>query len=158
VGERRDEARALTLPRPAARGSGRRADRLTEALKHYILTNRLPSGSRLPSERRLAEALMVSRNALRDEATGSVGYPMSVQLADGTIFTACELGEPVRGGQEGEDAPPRAVAGPEDLHPTASGVMPGVSRDIRAIDMDARPPSYITGSRYTEGYVSPLGR
>jgi DNA-binding FadR family transcriptional regulator len=48
VGERRDEARALTLPRPAPRRGERRADRLTEALKHYILTNRLPPGSRLP--------------------------------------------------------------------------------------------------------------
>jgi hypothetical protein len=36
--------------------------------------------------------------------------------------------------------------------------MPGVSRDIRAIDMAARPQSYITGSRYTEAYVRPLGR
>ncbi len=63
-----------------------------------------------------------------------------------------------RDGRLLEDAPPRAVAGPEDLHPTASGVVPGVSRDVRAIDMDARPQSYITGSRYTEGYVRPLGR
>lgn len=31
---------------------------------------------------------------LRDDAVGSVGYPMSVPLADGTIFTACELGKP----------------------------------------------------------------
>jgi hypothetical protein len=36
--------------------------------------------------------------------------------------------------------------------------MPGVPRDVRAIDMAARPQSYITGSRYTEGYVRALGR
>jgi hypothetical protein len=98
---------------------------------------------------------------LRDEAVGSVGYPMSVQLADGTIFTACELGKPVRDVPEGAPAGAGGIgggAGPEDLHPTATGVMPGVSRDIRAIDMAARPQSYITGSRYTEGYVRAPGR
>lgn len=94
---------------------------------------------------------------LRDEAVGSVGYPMTVQLADGTLFTANELGKPVRGEQEGPDARPQTVAGPEDVHPTASGVIPGMSRDVRAIDMEARPQSYITGSHYTEDFVRPLG-
>jgi hypothetical protein len=96
---------------------------------------------------------------IRDDAIGSVGYPMSVQLADGTIFTACELGKPVRGDQESEGSPsPRSVDGPEDVRPTATGVIPGLSRDIRAIDMEARPQAYVAGSRYTEDYVAPMGR
>jgi hypothetical protein len=96
---------------------------------------------------------------VRDDAIGSVGYPMSVQLADGTIFTACELGKPVRGGQGGEgSASGPGVAGPEDVRPTATGVIPGVSRDVRAIDMEARPQAYVSGSRYTEDYVAPLGQ
>ena len=96
---------------------------------------------------------------VRDDAIGSVGYPMSVHLADGTIFTACELGKPVRGGQEREESTSRrSVAGPEDVRPTATGVIPGMSRDIRAIDMEARPQAYVAGSRYTEDYVAPLGR
>ena len=96
---------------------------------------------------------------LRDAAVGSVGYPFSVQLADGTIFTACELGKPVREEPAGPaGARPAGGAGPEDLQSTASGVMPGVSRDIRAIDMAARPQSDITGSRYTEAYLRSLGR
>jgi hypothetical protein len=98
---------------------------------------------------------------LRDEAVGSVGYPMTVQLADGTLFTANELGKPVRAGQEEDGSRMRTEAGPEDIRgdirPTATGVMPGVSRDVRAIDMAARPQSYITGTHYTEDYVRPLG-
>jgi hypothetical protein len=110
---------------------------------------------------------VANEKLLRDDAIGSVGYPMTVQLDDGTLFTACELGKPVRGGQEGEGARPQTaatvaavatVAGPEDVRPTATGLMPGRPRDVRAIDMEARPQAYIAASRYTEDYVAPLGR
>jgi hypothetical protein len=96
---------------------------------------------------------------VRDDAIGSVGYPMSVQLVDGTIFTACELGKPVRTGQESEERSPLpSVAGPEDVRPPATGVSPATAREIRTIDMEARPQAYVAGSRYTEDYVAPLGR
>ncbi|MBI3969783.1 MAG: exo-alpha-sialidase [Chloroflexi bacterium] len=99
---------------------------------------------------------------LRDDATGSVGYPISVQLADGTIFTACELGKPAHAGQEGEGrSVRRTAAGPEDVRPTESHAT-GSSRQTlaagRGIDMEARPQAYVAGSRYTEDYVAPLGR
>ena len=45
---------------------GRRADQITEALKRYILVNQLAPGTRLPPERRLADALMAGRNAVRE--------------------------------------------------------------------------------------------
>ena len=53
---------------------------------------------------------------LRDAAVGSVGYPFSVQLADGTIFTACELGKPVREEPAGPAGGPRAGAGGPPAH------------------------------------------
>ena len=36
---------------------------------------------------------------LRDDSAGVVGYPTSVQLGDGTIFTAYELGKPAAEGE-----------------------------------------------------------
>src|SRR5579884_641785 len=40
-------------------------DRATEAIKDYILSNRLSGGDRLPSEAELARSLGVSRNVIR---------------------------------------------------------------------------------------------
>jgi GntR family transcriptional repressor for pyruvate dehydrogenase complex len=85
-----EAALALTLDRRAKRGGERRADRLTEALKRYILTNRLQPGTRLPSERRLAEALMVSRNALR-EAMQSLAVLGIVEQRHGSGVYVCDF-------------------------------------------------------------------
>jgi GntR family transcriptional repressor for pyruvate dehydrogenase complex len=52
--------------RPPRVPGGRRADQIAEALKRYIVAADLPPGTRLPPERQLAEALMVSRSALRE--------------------------------------------------------------------------------------------
>jgi hypothetical protein len=101
---------------------------------------------------------------LRDDAVGSVGYPMSVQLADGTIFTAYELGKPVRAAPA-EEAGRAQLPGPEEVRPQATALSPRVpsqastmTRGGASIDMEARPQAYIAGSRYTESYVAPLGR
>jgi GntR family transcriptional repressor for pyruvate dehydrogenase complex len=80
----------IFLTRPSKRGDGRRADHLTEALKHYILTNRLQPGTRLPSERRLAEALMVSRNALR-EAMQSLAVLGIIEQRHGSGVYVCDF-------------------------------------------------------------------
>ena len=46
---------------------GQRADQVVEAIKRYLLANRLPPGTRLPPpERQLAEALLTGRNAVRE--------------------------------------------------------------------------------------------
>ncbi|MFN8511067.1 MAG: GntR family transcriptional regulator [Thermomicrobiales bacterium] len=60
--------RALRAPhlRGSVESGGQRADQAAEAIKRYILTNRLPPGTRLPPERHLADALMTGRNALRE--------------------------------------------------------------------------------------------
>ena len=64
----RDQGGADDAARPlgSIRGEGQRATRLTEALKRYIVVNRLPPGTRLPPERQLATALMAGRNAVRE--------------------------------------------------------------------------------------------
>lgn len=54
--------------------------RVTEILKRYILVEPLEAGARLPSERRLAETLSVSRTVLR-EALGQL-------IADGILVRA----------------------------------------------------------------------
>ena len=63
-----DQGGADDAARPlgSIRGEGQRATRLTEALKRYIVVNRLPPGTRLPPERQLATALMAGRNAVRE--------------------------------------------------------------------------------------------
>lgn len=66
------EALPVNLAAPAAHlhggteNGGQRADQAAEAIKRYILANRLPPGARLPPERHLADALMTGRNALRE--------------------------------------------------------------------------------------------
>ncbi|MCL4499371.1 MAG: GntR family transcriptional regulator [Chloroflexi bacterium] len=45
-------------------------DRATEAIKDYILANRLEGGARLPSEQELATSLGVSRNIIRQAVSG----------------------------------------------------------------------------------------
>jgi GntR family transcriptional regulator, transcriptional repressor for pyruvate dehydrogenase complex len=85
-----DEALALSLDRPKSGADGRRADHLTEALKRYILTNRLQPGTRLPSERRLAEALLVSRNALR-EAMQSLAVLGIIKQRHGSGVYVCDF-------------------------------------------------------------------
>lgn len=47
-----------------ARGHGSLANRLAGALRHEIVTGRLPLGTRLPSERQLAAAVAVSRSTV----------------------------------------------------------------------------------------------
>jgi GntR family transcriptional repressor for pyruvate dehydrogenase complex len=59
--EGQEEHHALALV-----SGGVRASQVTEALKRYIVVNRLPPGTRLPPERHLAEALMAGRNAVRE--------------------------------------------------------------------------------------------
>jgi GntR family transcriptional repressor for pyruvate dehydrogenase complex len=53
-----------------AKGTSRkgrhRTEQVTEALKRYILVNQLAPGSRLPTERQLATALLVGRNLVRE--------------------------------------------------------------------------------------------
>lgn len=57
----------MTEPLPIVTAkAGRRSDQVTEALKRYILVHRLAPGTRLPTERRLALALVVGRNAVRE--------------------------------------------------------------------------------------------
>lgn len=51
---------------------GHRVDQITDALKRYILTNRLQPGSRLPTERQLASALVVGRNLVRESLNSLV--------------------------------------------------------------------------------------
>lgn len=65
-----------TLPRE------RLIDRATEAIKDYILANRLSSGDRLPSEAELARSLGVSRNVIR-QAISSLGALGLVRVAQG---------------------------------------------------------------------------
>ena len=57
-------------PEPlAALPRERLADRAAEAIKDYILVNRLSNGDRLPSEAELAGALKVSRHMIRQAAS-----------------------------------------------------------------------------------------
>jgi GntR family transcriptional regulator, transcriptional repressor for pyruvate dehydrogenase complex len=70
--------------------SGRRGDHIVGALKHYLLTNRFPPGTRLPPERQLAEALMVSRNALR-EALQSLATLGIVEQRHGSGVYVCDF-------------------------------------------------------------------
>lgn len=53
-------------PPLAIEGGGLRANQVTEALKRYIVANRLAPGTRLPPERQLASALLAGRNAVRE--------------------------------------------------------------------------------------------
>lgn len=46
--------------------TGHRTEQVTEALKRYILVNRLAPGTQLPTERQLASALVVGRNLIRE--------------------------------------------------------------------------------------------
>jgi GntR family transcriptional repressor for pyruvate dehydrogenase complex len=55
-----------TLPHLAPPKSGRRTGQVAEALKRYILMNHLPAGTRLPTERELADTLLVGRNLVRE--------------------------------------------------------------------------------------------
>lgn len=63
--ERRARAQVARPPK-ALEGSGLRSSQVTEALKRYILLERLPPGARLPPERQLAAALLAGRNAVRE--------------------------------------------------------------------------------------------
>src|SRR5690349_3946592 len=49
------------------------SSRSATALKRYLLTERLEPGDKLPPERRLAEALNVSRTVLREAVNQLVG-------------------------------------------------------------------------------------
>jgi GntR family transcriptional regulator, transcriptional repressor for pyruvate dehydrogenase complex len=55
-----------TLPHLAPPKSGRRTGQVAEALKRYISLNHLPAGTRLPTERELADTLLVGRNLVRE--------------------------------------------------------------------------------------------
>ncbi len=57
-------------------------DRATEAIKDYILSNRLSGGDRLPSEAELARSLGVSRNVIR-QAVSSLEALGIVHVAQG---------------------------------------------------------------------------
>jgi GntR family transcriptional repressor for pyruvate dehydrogenase complex len=57
-------------------------DRATEAIKDYILANRLSGGDRLPSEAELARSLGVSRNVIR-QAISSLEALGIVHVAQG---------------------------------------------------------------------------
>ncbi len=57
-------------------------DRATEAIKDYILSNRLSGGDRLPSEAELARSLGVSRNVIR-QAISSLEALGIVHVAQG---------------------------------------------------------------------------
>ncbi|MBI3973007.1 MAG: exo-alpha-sialidase [Chloroflexi bacterium] len=83
---------------------------------------------------------------LRDEGAGAVGYPISVQLADGTIFTAYELGKPARAEVE------------ERQRRQAAELDRPVERRGTVVDPERQPQSYVAGSRFTAEYVTPLGR
>lgn len=57
----------LSLPvTEHAAKSGQRSDRVLEALRHYVATQRLRPGDRLPGELELSQALGISRNAVRE--------------------------------------------------------------------------------------------
>ncbi len=58
-------------------------DRATEAIKDYILANRLAGGDRLPSELELARSLGVSRNVIR-QAVSSLETLGIVRVAQGS--------------------------------------------------------------------------
>jgi GntR family transcriptional repressor for pyruvate dehydrogenase complex len=65
--EERQRARLPEIdPLFAIEGDGQRSNQVTEALKRYILMNRLPPGARLPPERQLASTLLAGRNAVRE--------------------------------------------------------------------------------------------
>ncbi|MBI3973003.1 MAG: FadR family transcriptional regulator [Chloroflexi bacterium] len=81
---------ALEQPAEATDDGSRRTDRITEALKRYIVTNRLQPGTRLPSERQLAEVLMVGRNAVR-EAIQSLAVLGTVEQRHGSGVYVCEF-------------------------------------------------------------------
>lgn len=75
-------------------GSAVRANlsaQVAEAIKNYIISNNLPPGSKLPSERELIAKLKVSRNILREaiKSLESVGI-IEVRVGDGTYV--CEFG------------------------------------------------------------------
>lgn len=78
----------------AANGEGlgerRRTDRIAEALKRYILAQRLAPGTRLPPERQLAEVLMVGRNAVR-EALQSLAVMGVVEQRHGSGVYVCDF-------------------------------------------------------------------
>ncbi len=67
TGEERQRARQPEIdPLFAIEGDGQRSSQVTEALKRYILMNRLQPGDRLPPERQLASTLLAGRNAVRE--------------------------------------------------------------------------------------------
>jgi DNA-binding FadR family transcriptional regulator len=74
----------------SAVSGGQRPDQAAEAIKRYILANRLPPGTRLPPERHLADALMTGRNALR-EALHSLATLGIVEKRHGSGVYVCEF-------------------------------------------------------------------
>ncbi|MGH2458382.1 MAG: FadR/GntR family transcriptional regulator [Chloroflexota bacterium] len=60
----------------AAPAAGHRVEQVAEALKRYILTNRLAPGTQLPTERQLASALVVGRNLVREALNSLVALGM----------------------------------------------------------------------------------
>lgn len=71
---------------PSDAAHSRRADQITEALKRYVLTNGLKPGTRLPPERRLAEVLMVGRNAVREALQSLAGMGIVEQRHGSGIY------------------------------------------------------------------------
>ncbi|HEX4213484.1 MAG TPA: FadR/GntR family transcriptional regulator [Candidatus Dormibacteraeota bacterium] len=77
-------------PRHSLRSLSRErlTDRTVDALREYILSNRLTPGTRLPSETSLAESLGVSRNVLR-QAVSSLEALGMLRVTHGSgIFVA----------------------------------------------------------------------
>jgi hypothetical protein len=94
---------------------------------------------------------------LRDDAAGSVGYPTSVQLADGTVFTAYELGKPAHSAQAASVQ--QREASPVGLHQTGTSRVEQLPTGWNVkMNMEGALQAYVAGSRYTEDYVGPVGR
>jgi len=64
--------------------------RVRDAIKAYIVSENLQSGSQLPSERRLSEALAVSRNVVREGLSALVAEGIIVKKPGRGIFL-CEF-------------------------------------------------------------------
>jgi GntR family transcriptional repressor for pyruvate dehydrogenase complex len=81
----RRQVNELRLPSPRRQNL---AASVAKVLKRYILIERLEPGDRLPPERRLAEALNVSRTVLREALSQLIGEgivvraPRTIQIAE----------------------------------------------------------------------------
>lgn len=70
----------------------RLSDRTVDALREYILSNRLTPGTRLPSETSLAESLGVSRNVLR-QAVSSLEALGMLRVTHGSGIYVADLAD-----------------------------------------------------------------